>query len=150
MKNRARRNSGFALIEALVSVLLFSIGALGLLALQAAATKNAGDAALRSNASYVTNQLIAQMWVDRTNVDEYAHFTSGAACAHTGTASANAHVTSWITDGAALLPGFTAQKAQITVLTPSADTREVKVTVCWQAPQDLTPHNFSATAIISQ
>lgn len=150
MNTRARRNSGIALIEALVSILIFSVGALGLLGLQAAATKNATDATYRSEASYMTNQIISQMWVDRSNLDLYAHLATGTACTFSGSVSPNAKVTTWLASGVGMLPGFTSEKAQIAVSTPTADTRQIKVTVCWRAPQDAGPHNFTATAVINQ
>lgn len=150
MKKQLRLSAGVALIEALVSVLIFSIGALGLLALQAVATKNTADATYRSHASYMTNQIIAQMWVDRANIDQYAHLQGGAACSFTGTASASTQLTNWIADGSGVLPGLGSESVQVRVNSPTPDTREVKVTVCWQAPQDAVPHNFAATAVINQ
>jgi len=150
MKSRLRKDSGVALIEALVSILIFSIGALALLGLQAAATKNATDATHRSVASYLTNQIISQMWVDRTNLDLYAHLATGTACTFSGSVSTNTQVTTWIANGVTLLPAFALDKAQILVTTPTPDTRQVKVTICWQAPQDAAPHNFTATAVINK
>lgn len=150
MKSRVQQNSGIALIEALVSILLFSIGALGLLGLQAAATKNSTDAAYRSDAAYLTNQIIGHMWVDRANLDLYSHLETGSVCTFTGSASSNTKVTTWIADAVTLLPAVTSERAQIQVTTPTPDTRQIKVTVCWQSPQDAGFHNFTATAVINQ
>ncbi len=77
MKSRPspRSQRGSALLEALFAILIFSIGLLALVALQAVSIKNSIDAKYRSDASYVANQIIAQMWIDRTpaNLDNYVH-----------------------------------------------------------------------------
>lgn len=64
---------GFALIEALVAVLIFSVGILSLVSMQATASRYAIDAQFRSTASYLANQRIAEAWVaDRaTLVSEF-------------------------------------------------------------------------------
>lgn len=141
---------GSVLLEALISILIFSIGILGLVAMQAAAIKNSIDAKYRSDAAYLANQIISQMWVDRTNLDSYSHYATGTSCNFTGSASAHAKVTGWTTQAVALLPGAASNKTQIEISTPIAGTRQAKVTVCWQSPQETTPHNFVATAQINQ
>ncbi|WP_210545830.1 hypothetical protein [Rhodoferax sp. PAMC 29310] len=149
-KSLMKSQKGSALLEAMVAILVFSFGILGLLGLQAVSIKNSIDAKYRSDASYIANQIIAQMWVDRSNIDSYAHLQAGAVCAYTGTASTNANVTGWISQASSQLPGAASAKTQILVTTPVAGIRQVKVTVCWQGPQETTPHNFATTAQINQ
>ena len=146
------KQQGSVLLEALISILIFSIGILGLVAMQAAAIKNSIDAKYRSDASYLANQIISQMWVDRANIDSYAHYPTGTPCTFSGSASSNARVTSWAAQAVALLPGAASNKTQIEVTTPvsTPDTRQVKVTVCWKSPQETVTHNFVATAHINQ
>jgi len=145
-----RAQRGSALLEALFAILIFSIGLLALVALQAVSIKNSIDAKYRSDASYVANQIIAQMWVDRTNLDSYAHYTAGPVCGFTGTPSGNASVTGWANQVVGLLPGSASNKTQIQVTTPAGTTtRLVKVTVCWQGPQEAAAHNFAVTARIN-
>jgi type IV pilus assembly protein PilV len=140
---------GSALLEALFAILIFSIGLLALVALQAVSIKNSIDAKYRSDASYVANQIIAQMWVDRSNLDNYVRNETGAVCNFAG-AAGNANVTAWVAQVAGLLPGSAANGTQIQVTTPAGtSTRLVKVTVCWQGPQEATPHNFAVTARIN-
>ncbi|MDR0479447.1 MAG: prepilin-type N-terminal cleavage/methylation domain-containing protein [Burkholderiaceae bacterium] len=62
-----RRIGGFALIEALVALLLFSIGILGLMGLQARAVSVAGDAQGRSRAALIADQCASQMQLLATN-----------------------------------------------------------------------------------
>jgi type IV pilus assembly protein PilV len=60
---------GFMLLEALIAILIFSIGILSLVGLQATATKYSTDARFRSTASYLANQRIAEIWVgDRSKI----------------------------------------------------------------------------------
>lgn len=63
---RGAKASGMSLIEVLVSVLIFSFGLLGLLALQARATQFSVSAEDTNRASLLANELAAAMWVART------------------------------------------------------------------------------------
>jgi type IV pilus assembly protein PilV len=150
--NSFRKNQrGSALLEALVAMLVFSIGIVGLLGLQAASIKNSIDAKYRSEASYMADQIIAQMWIDRVNMDSYVYNETGAACGSTNSGSlGNANVTSWLAQLAGSLPGTASATAQIQISTPFASTRQVKVTVCWKVPQETSTHNFATTAHINQ
>lgn len=62
---------GSALLEALIGILIFSIGILSLVGLQAASVKFTTDAKERTDASFYANQLISQMWVDQDNLASY-------------------------------------------------------------------------------
>ncbi len=140
---------GSALLEALVAILIFSIGIIALMGLQAASIKNSIDAKYRADAAYLANQIIGQMWVNRSNIDSYTHRPNGAVCAPTGSDSTLADVTAWLAQTASALPGATSSKQQIIVTTPLPNTRLVTVAVCWQGPQETSAHNFAATAQIS-
>lgn len=145
----AKGQGGSTLLEALVAILIFSMGVLALVSLQAVSIKNSIDAKYRADASYLANQIIAQMWVDRGNIDNYGHYQTGAVCApFTGSASGNANVTAWVAQVASLLPGAASNKTQIQVSTVGT-TKQVKVTVCWQGPQETSAHNFVVTAQIN-
>ena len=148
-----RTQRGSVLLESLFAILLFSIGVLALVALQAVSIKNGADAKYRSDASYLANQIIAQIWVDRSNIDRYAHYSTGPQCAFTGSASVDASpwvtpVTAWAAQVAKLLPGTASNTTQI-IVSPVGTTKQVKVTVCWKGPQETTTHNFSLTAQIN-
>ena len=51
------------LLEAMIAILIFSLGILSLIALQATAIKLTGDAKYRTDATLLANRLIGQMWV---------------------------------------------------------------------------------------
>jgi type IV pilus assembly protein PilV len=61
-RTRAR---GFTLIEILVSLLIFSVGILGMAGFQAMSTRTSVDASERSRAALMANELVAQMWQAR-------------------------------------------------------------------------------------
>lgn len=70
------KQSGVMLLEALISILIFSMGILAIVGLQAAAISNASDAKYRTDASLLASRLIAQMWAsDRTQATLQTNFT---------------------------------------------------------------------------
>lgn len=138
------KQGGIMLLEALISILIFSIGILGIVGLQALSVKNAGDAKYRSDASLLSNKLIGQMWVsNRTPAALQANFAS---------AGGGAAYTAWSNDVAAALPGAAAVPPTVTVnavnttVTPSS---VVTITIFWKAPNEApaaAPHKFIAIA----
>mgnify|MGYP000471049646 CR=1 FL=1 len=59
-----RTNKGIALIEALVGILIFTTGILGVVGLQAAMTRAQGSAKARADAAILSSELIGLMWAD--------------------------------------------------------------------------------------
>lgn len=55
---------GSVLLEALVSIVIFSFGILGLIGMQLAAIRNSSEAQFRSDAAAFANSVIAEMRVD--------------------------------------------------------------------------------------
>jgi len=155
MKTHSRPVSqrGSMLLEALIAILLFSMGILGLMGLQAIALKNTADAKYRTEAAFLANQIIGQMWADHpANLATYAHNpTTAGNCAFGGAASANASVTAWLGNATTVgtvagnLPGATSNRQQITVGAGNL----VTVTICWQGPQEAAPHNYVTVAQIN-
>ena len=62
MKRRTLRQAGFSLIEVLVVLVLFSIGLLGLVAMQARATQVSVSAEDTTRAALLANELASAMW----------------------------------------------------------------------------------------
>lgn len=60
----SNKQQGSMLLEALISILIFSIGILAIVGLQANSIKLSGDAKYRSDASMVANGIIGDMWSD--------------------------------------------------------------------------------------
>src|SRR6478609_3833018 len=68
---RAGAESGFALIEVMVGLLLFSIGILGLVGVQGAMTQSQTAAKFRADAAFLASEAIGTMWTDRANLNAY-------------------------------------------------------------------------------
>jgi type IV pilus assembly protein PilV len=117
---------GVVLLEALIAILIFSMGILALVGLQAAMIKNTTDNKNRADASFIAQQSIARMWADPANLANYACVdTTIGACG----------------DIKASLPNGT----QTIVV---AARGLVTVTVTWQAPGDDTEHNYTTSTYI--
>lgn len=134
------RQSGALLLEALIAILLFSLGILSLVGMQAAAIGNVSEAKYRSDASFLANQLIGQIWVNRTNIADYAYGGSGAP---------PDVLTDWVDQVKASLPGASDNLPTVTILGGNTIT----VTLQWQRPEDkakkLAPHGYTATTTIN-
>lgn len=108
------------IIEAMIAILIFSMGVLAVVGLQAAMIKNTGDSKDRADASYVAQQMIGQMWTDPDNLPGYPGTT---------------------TDISDQLPG-----GLLTITQPAAG--QFTVTVTWQK-QGEEQHNYTTTASIT-
>lgn len=115
------RQHGVALLEALVGILIFSIGILAIMALQAEAIRSTVEARYRNEAAYLANQVIGQMWVDRANLSAYDT-----------TAGTNGNMTNWRTRVAGTLPGITIGGTNSPTIAVAGN--QVTVTVFWKMP----------------
>jgi type IV pilus assembly protein PilV len=136
------RARGFVMMDALVAILIFSVGVIGLLAVQANATLLAGDAKYRTDAALQADRLVAQMWVSdpatlvtnfqgspsSADAPAYAAWVAQLDCSKSQ-ASTNC------------LPGVSANLPTVTVTA----TGLVTITVRWKSPNapaaDL-PHQY--------
>lgn len=148
-RGRPLRNTqgGSFLIEALLGILIFSMGILALVGMQASAISAQSDARYRIEAANLADRMADNVWlnVDRssaanlqTSLAAYAHMTGGSTCSYTGSASANTIVTDWVTAVTAAgsgLPGTSAAMQQILIDTTAAGYNKVTVTICWRAPK---------------
>lgn len=70
MQNKIQSTTGqkgVVLIEALVSILLFSLGVLALVGLQAALLRHSTEARSRAEAMYIAQKALGEMWVSPAN-----------------------------------------------------------------------------------
>jgi len=131
------------MIEVLVALLVFSLGVLGLVAIQATATRMASDARDRAVATFMADQILARMLIsDSASALSFAHLPTGTTpCNPGGAASTNAIVTGWLGEVGKQLPNAATTSQQIVV----AAGGEVTVRLCWQNGNDparsLTVHN---------
>ena len=160
------------ILEALIAILVFSIGILAIVALQAVSMKLAGDAKYRSDASLLAEELLAKMWVsDRVPADMSALFGTGATACSAQAAGVAAAVapcaactvdatssgctsfptyTTWLADVRTALPGTVTNPPTVVVDTTAATatTGTATVTVRWFAPNDGFVHSHTVTAQI--
>jgi len=145
LQTRRRRQSGFTLIEVLISVLIFALGILALVGLQASAVRFSTDAQQRAEATFLADQLLARMLIaDPTTAATFNHRATGTtSCAPSGAASTNAVVTGWLAEVAQAFPNAAAANQQIVVSgTPAT---EVTVRLCWRNGVNDTPHTLEVS-----
>lgn len=136
-----RTDRGFTLIEVLVSVVVFSLGVLGLVRLQATAVKMSTDARQRAEATFLADQLLARMLIsDPATASTFAHHPDGGSCAPTGAASTNAMVSDWLAQVSATFPAAGADAQQVIV-----NGNDVTVRLCWQNGPNDPAHSLEVT-----
>ena len=65
------KQKGMVLLEALIAVVIFSMGILALVGLQAAMVQNTTSSKVRADASYIAQQRIGLMWSNPANAATY-------------------------------------------------------------------------------
>ncbi len=134
----SRHAEGSSLIDALLALLLFSIGMLALLRLLSSALAESANAQYRQQASQLASALVARMWTgDRSLTALQSRFGD----------TQSADYQSWLAQVQARLPG-TALAALEPVVTIDAQ-RQVTITLRWQAASDRLPHHWQIHAMIS-
>lgn len=95
---RRRAARGFTLIEALVALIVLSIGLLGVAGMQIAGLRNNMSAASRTQASYLADDIIDRMRANNTAArgGKYEVLTMGATI--TGTTTAALDVQTWVAE----------------------------------------------------
>ncbi|HSI44463.1 MAG TPA: prepilin-type cleavage/methylation domain-containing protein [Methylotenera sp.] len=111
-----RSQQGVVILEALIALVIFSMGVLALVGLQAAMIKNTGDAKFRADASFIAQQRIGMLWADPVNASTHLE--------------ANTPI--------AILPN-----GKVTVTQPAAG--QFRVIVGWTEPGE-TPASSATTA----
>jgi type IV pilus assembly protein PilV len=123
--NKPNAQKGVVILEALIALLIFSMGILALVGLQAAMIKNTSDNKYRADASFLAQERIGRMWADPGNLGVYA-------CTNVAAGACG--------DVSGVLPNGTRTVAV-------AAKGLVTVTVAWQAPGS-DAHNFTTSTYI--
>jgi type IV pilus assembly protein PilV len=138
-----REASGAFLLEALIGVLIFAFGILGLVGLQAVALRNTNDLQYRGEAVQIANAYIGRMWTANR-----ATLTTVFA----GDAGAGGDGYTALVEQAARLPGVAGNDALaptvVIVNGPSVGSRLATVTVRWQLPGEATPHQYVGASMV--
>jgi len=134
------RAAGFSLIEALVAILLFSLGILAVIGLQARSVADVGESRVRAQAAQLGAQLVARMRTDgQPPIDHALNAGSASGCAGGSSSSSNPAVSEWLVQVHSALPGASGLRQQVLV---DAATGRVTVNLCWKSPAEARPHNF--------
>lgn len=118
--NQQVTQKGVVLLEALIAILIFSMGILAVVGLQAAMVRNTADSQYRAEASYIAQQALGVMWANPTSIPGDS-----------------------VTDISARLPNGT-----LTVISAPLAAGQVQVIVNWQLPGDPLVHNVTVDARI--
>lgn len=120
---------GVMLIEALIAILIFSIGILGIVGLQASAVKQSTEARYRAEAAHLAQQLLGTMWTGPralTSLQTLYNSCTGTTCAGYQT---------WLGNVQAVLPGVTADAGTLPTVNVDAGG-VVTISIFWRAPGD--------------
>lgn len=138
---------GSVLLEALIAFLIFSMGILGVIGLQATAINNTLDARYRTDAAFLANQILAQMWTDSAIIPAAgvipAHYDidSSYACAACSSTNGNAKTKAWVSQiqgsnvQLPFLPGVSDTVNQPSIIIDQLNNK-VTVTLDWASPQN--------------
>jgi type IV pilus assembly protein PilV len=140
------RQGGMMLLEGLIAILIFSLGIIALIGMQATATKQVADAKYRTDAAFLANQLIGTMWVsNRTPANLKAKFDT---VTNTSTSSTD-DLNKWKVSVANTLPGVTsATQPTVDVASGTSADGTVTIVIQWLPPgaPDSTPHKYVTIA----
>lgn len=139
MRLIAPKSRGMFLLEALLALVVFSVGLLGLLGLVAAALRESGSARWRGEAFDVASATLSRMW---------AEDPSALASSYDGATDGPGYRA--LLDAAMRLPGVSAgvNAPLVTIEDAATGSRRVLVTVFWQLPAERSAHHASVTGVL--
>lgn len=134
-----RSIGGAFLLEALVALVVFSIGTVGLLGVIAGAVRDSGNARWRGEAFDIAASALARMWTE-----------DPAALASRYDGASNGPGYRALAAAAARLPGVSADvnSPVVAIDDAGAGRRRIAVTVYWQLPGDPHPHRSFVTGVL--
>lgn len=166
--NHFRQMQGSILLEGLIAILVFSMGVLALLGMQVNSIGAISEAKYRTDATFLANQLIGNMWANApanpTDANGVPLFSPPCPAspltsyAYAGAGVAPAVLSSWIQSVNATLPDAAAFPPVVTVVGSALTSNPgntcgmqytVTITLRYRPPRNTAPHRFVTTAIIS-
>jgi type IV pilus assembly protein PilV len=145
------KQSGVLLLEALIAILVFSLGVLTVIGLQAASIRMAAEAQLRTNAALLADQLVGQMWASGDDIPTLkTKFESPSGASYTA----------WVNDNVKSfygLPGIVAGTDTAPVVSVNAadgvNKGQVVITLKWRTQamsSSDSPRKHTVTSQISR
>lgn len=163
LENTPKQQGGVMLLEALIAILIFSIGVLGIVGMQASAVNVTRDAKYRTDAGLLANELLGLMWAGSTAGAVLRTNFEGDGNASGGPVTDGAAFTAWQAKVDSVLPGVGGALPSVVVgrssvcdfsnladsqlgvaetsLQPATSTR-VCITVRWMAPNEAVAHSY--------
>jgi type IV pilus assembly protein PilV len=142
---RRRAERGVVLIDVLVAVVVFAVGVLAVMALQATAVQQSSQAKYRADATMLANALISRMWLtDRQVATLSATFIAG-----------NAAYDEWLASVGAALPGAAENPPVVTVDSVAGgagapNTARVTVQMRWRPPSSAVGAPVNQLVMVTQ
>jgi type IV pilus assembly protein PilV len=142
------RQGGMFLIEALIAILIFSLGILGMIAMGGAAVSATTDAQFRTEAANHADAIVGEIQVRAnrtgteadlaTSLNTFQHNEVGTDCSFSGVTTGDARIAALLTRAAAEMPTPSAAttRQQILVENAAGQYNRVTVTICWQTAAD--------------
>ncbi len=154
MNFKKRHQQGSVLLEALIAILIFSIGILALVGMQASAINNVADAKYRSTAGFLANQIMGTIWVFTSTVQAASSVVTNPninfACNPCTGVNGNAYTQVWWASGVNVaLPAATASIVITNYPAINPVSSMVTVTVGWQPPRATAPHRHVVSTVIN-
>ncbi|NCQ51466.1 hypothetical protein GW796_06145 [archaeon] len=127
-------NKGFFILEALVSIVIFMIGILGVLKIQEDTIRSTSDSQYRISASYMASNVLSQIMIDKANITNYVDGSS-------------TEYISWLADLQSNLPGVASNPPTIVTSVVGSGTL-VQVSIFWQKPGDAVVSKYQTETTI--
>ncbi|HEX5126765.1 MAG TPA: type IV pilus modification protein PilV [Rhodocyclaceae bacterium] len=142
--------SGFVLLEALIGILIFSLGILGIVGFQAAATKLTSESRYRTEAALYADELIADMRVSNsaTLTTDYDSNSTTDAFGAWRINRLQAAAKGLPGGNATLIDPATGLGNAAPIFDATTQTYLVDLSVTWQAPGETTPGSYNTVVTI--
>jgi len=137
-----QQQKGAYLLEALIGILIFALGVLGIVGLQAASLRTTTDSAMRAEAVFAANQLLGQMWADDEFqlIARYASAIGGQPYKDFAAQLKTAQGGTWVADPAVIFD---------TVPAPSQTSHYVVINIQWKSTGgDI--HSYTTAGVVGQ
>jgi len=139
----ANQIRGASLLEVLIALLIFSLGILGIVGLQASMNTRSTEAKLRADAAMLADELVGRLWIEPPSTrTDFQYRQTATSCPADSNGSAPAKLAAWKAKMETLIPGA---RARIVV---DSTNGEAEITLCWLRPQTNEWSNHVARARI--
>lgn len=140
------QQQGMLLLEALIAILIFSLGILGVIGLQAASIKQATAAEDRAKAASLANDLISRMWSSNHATLSTNFSATGDGFTHWLTTVENSKLPG-VKGSDSLKPTISFSNGP-TSATGIAVSTQAEIVIKWQAHNESSAHQYTAIAVI--